>query len=209
MDVAIQYGIGRLRRDDLEPDPLRQFIKWYDQAVTTAPKDPNAMTLTTSTRDGYPSARIVLLKEVDERGFIFYTNYESRKGREIAENPHVALVFFWSELERQVRITGNAEKLSRAESATYFSTRPRESRLGAWVSQQSRVIVSREILEREMSEVEAQYPDDEIPLPPFWGGYVVDPATIEFWQGRPSRLHDRFLYTRQADNRWLIERLSP
>jgi len=166
------------------------------------------MTLATAGKAGRPSARIVLLKGVDERGFIFYTNYESRKGRELAENANAALAFYWPELERQVRASGTVSKLSREESDKYFQSRPRGHQLGAWVSTQSDVIANRGVLEKRLQQFEKRYPDT-VPLPPFWGGYILSPTEIEFWQGRPNRLHDRFRYTKQANGNWLIERLAP
>ncbi|MCI0485366.1 MAG: pyridoxamine 5'-phosphate oxidase [Blastocatellia bacterium] len=198
-----------LRRSDLDPNPFKQFEKWFDEAQASVPKLPNTMTLATADRDGRPSARMVLLKGFDERGFVFYTNYESQKSEELEENPQAALVFYWVELDRQVRITGRVSKVSREESAEYFRTRPADSRLAAWASKQSEVIENREVLETRMKEFEARYPGEAIPLPPFWGGFCLSPDTIEFWQNRPSRLHDRFRYTLQPDSSWLIERLSP
>jgi pyridoxamine 5'-phosphate oxidase len=231
-DLRREYNLAGLRRRDLEADPFAQFKKWFDQAsgarisgrvrkffirlykslllVTgTEPMDVNAATLATADKDGRPSARVVLLKGVDERGFIFFTNYDSRKGHELAENPRAALVFYWSDQERQVSIAGDISKLSREESEAYFKTRPKGSRLAAWASRQTEVIANRAVLEESWKEFQAKYPGDDVPLPPNWGGYVLAPARIEFWQGRPSRLHDRFRYLRQPDKSWLIERLSP
>jgi pyridoxamine 5'-phosphate oxidase len=208
-DLNRQYSQPPLRKSDLDPDPLKEFQKWYDRAVATIPILPNAMTLATATPDGVPSARVVLLKDFDERGFVFYTNYESNKARELARNPVAALSFYWPELERQVRITGRVTKTTREESAAYFLTRPRDSQLGAWASKQSEVITSREVLEDKMAELVARYEAGEVPLPDYWGGYRLTPDVIEFWQGRLSRLHDRLRYTRQAGGEWLIERLSP
>jgi pyridoxamine 5'-phosphate oxidase len=173
------------------------------------PPDVSAMALATATIDGTPSVRMVLLKGVDNRGFIFFTNYDSRKGRELAENPKAALVFYWAELERQISVTGEVTKLPVAESESYFRSRPKGSRLGAWASPQSRVVASREDLEKNWDELERRYPTNEIPCPPYWGGYVLSPQRIEFWQGGPNRLHDRFCYVRQPDNTWKIERLAP
>jgi pyridoxamine 5'-phosphate oxidase len=198
-----------LRRKDLDPNPFAQFGKWFAQAEAAELKLPNAMTLATATPDGMPSARVVLLKGFDEQGFVFFTNYESQKGRELAENPNAALVFYWVKLDRQVRISGRVTKTSREESADYFRTRPLDSQLGAWASQQSRVIGSREDLETEMQQLLEKYADGNVPLPPYWGGYRLAPDRIEFWQNRTGRLHDRFCYIRQNDNHWLIERLSP
>ena len=167
------------------------------------------MVLATADAAGKPSARVVLLKEFDERGFVFFTNYESRKARELAANRHAALNFFWAELERQVCVTGSVTQVPREEAEAYFKTRPRGSRLGAWASKQSETVPSREVLEARLQELEKKYPGEEIPLPPFWGGYVLAPGEIDFWQGRPNRLHDRFRYSKQSDGRWLVERLSP
>jgi pyridoxamine 5'-phosphate oxidase len=203
------YKLSGLVENDLDPNPFVQFGKWYQQAAAANLAEPNAMTLATATKDGLPSARMILLKGFDENGFVFYTNYESQKGRELAENPNAALVFYWAELERQIRIAGAVSKVSRAESESYFNSRPAGSRLGAWASRQSRVIPSRETLEEQLKELEAEYQDREAPTPPFWGGYRLSPQAFEFWQGRPDRLHDRLRYTRQADGRWVIERLSP
>ncbi len=193
----------------LAPDPLRQFERWYAEARTAKACAPDAMTLATATRDGVPSARVVLLKGVDRRGFTFFTNYASQKGRELAENPRAALVFYWPELHRQVRVVGTVAKIPRAESERYFQTRPLGSRLGAWASPQSRVIASRAELDERFRALEAAYADQEIPLPPDWGGYRLAPDAIEFWQSRPNRLHDRLRYTRQPDGTWRIERLAP
>ena len=207
-DLRRSYTLAGLRRADLSPDPIAQFNKWLQQAIDAQMLEPTAMTLATAGKAGRPSARIVLLKGVDERGFIFYTNYESRKGRELAENSNAALAFYWPELERQARASGTVSKLSREESDKYFQSRPRGHQLGAWVSTQSDVIANRGVLEERLEQFEKRYPDT-VPLPPFWGGYILSPAEIEFWQGRPNRLHDRFRYSRQRDDRWLIERLAP
>jgi pyridoxamine 5'-phosphate oxidase len=204
-----QYSQPPLRKSEVDLDPLKEFKKWFDRAAATVPVLPNAMTLATATRDGVPSARVVLLKGFDERGFVFYTNYESRKSREMDENPVAALNFYWPELERQVRITGRVEKTSREESEVYFRTRPRDSQLGAWASEQSAVINNREMLQERMARLVAEHEGREVPLPEYWGGYRLVPDAIEFWQGRPSRLHDRLRYTRQSNGEWLIERLSP
>lgn len=198
-----------LRRSDLDPNPLVLFAKWFADAEAAELKLPNAMTLATATRDGVPSARMVLLKDFDEQGFVFFTNYESQKAIELEENPTAALVFYWDRLDRQVRISGRVTKTSRQESEVYFHTRPLDSQLGAWASKQSRVIRSRAVLENEMKQLIEKYADGQVPLPPFWGGYRLAPEQIEFWQNRIGRLHDRFRYTRQSDNHWLIERLSP
>ncbi len=231
-DIRREYNLGGLRRSDLDADPLVQFKRWFDEAnnaragghlrkffirlykslllVTGAePTEINAATLATADRSGHPSARIVLLKGVDERGFIFFSNYESRKGRELAENSSAALVFYWAGLERQVCVAGEVSKISREESEVYFKSRPKGSRLAAWASHQSEVVVSRAVLEQEWRELEAKYPGPDVPLPPYWGGYVLAPERIEFWQGRPSRLHDRFRYLKQPDKTWRIDRLCP
>jgi len=203
------YVAHGLRRADLDPDPFRQFSKWFGEAAAAEIRDVNAMSLATATPDGAPSARIVLLKGMSERGFVFFTNYTSAKGRELEQNPRAALNLFWVQLERQIQISGTVEKTSRAESEEYFHSRPRGSQLGAWASAQSTAIANREALEASLAEVTARFGDGAIPLPPHWGGYRVVPAAIEFWQGRTNRLHDRFRYTRQGDGSWLIERLSP
>lgn len=204
-----EYSLGNLRRKDLLPDPIAQFRVWFDAVIAAGITEPNAMTLSTVTANGKPSARIVLLKGVDERGFSFFTNYESRKGHELAANPHASLTFLWKEMERQVRVEGTVTKVSHEESEAYFNIRPRNSRLGAWVSNQSQVIANRAVLEENMKELQARYPGEEIPLPPNWGGYIVKPELIEFWQGQRSRLHDRFVYQYQADGSWKLERLAP
>jgi pyridoxamine 5'-phosphate oxidase len=207
-DLRREYTLSGLRRADLDPDPVAQFQKWFAQAMAAEILEPNAMTLATVGASGQPSARIVLLKAVDTRGFSFFTNYQSRKGRELAENPKASLTFFWGGLERQVSVAGTVSKLSREESEAYFAVRPIGSQRGAWVSKQSKVVANREYLEKRLAEVEAQF-GDKVPTPPYWGGYVVSPNAIEFWQGRPNRLHDRFLYTKTESGLWLIDRLSP
>ena len=198
-----------LRRVDLPADPIDQFQKWFDDIHQSHQDEPTAMILATASADARPTARSVLLKGFDAKGFIFFTNYESVKARQIAENPQVALIFPWFALRRQVIITGRAEKISTAESLKYFLTRPLESRLGAWASRQSSVLASRQVLEMKFEEMKRKFADGEMPLPTFWGGYRVTPETIEFWQRGENRLHDRFLYTRQPDNTWQIERLAP
>lgn len=230
-DFREDYRQAGLDRDGLNANPFSQFESWFAAAAGTSgqsrarrigialyqlwaalrnrrPADVNAMTLSTVGPDGQPSSRTVLLKGVDARGFIFFTNYDSRKGRELAGNPHAALTFFWSSLERQVCVAGSVSKLPVAESAEYFHSRPRGSQIGAWASNQSEVIPDRATLERRWRELEKQYPG-EVPLPPNWGGFVLNPDRIEFWQGRPSRLHDRYRYQKQPDGTWKIERLSP
>ena len=199
-----------LNESDLDANPLRQFDQWLKQAMAANLPEPTAMTLATATKEGIPSARIVLLKACDERGFAFFTNYESPKARELTENPRVALVFHWVALERQVRVTGAVGKTSREESEHYFRSRPRGSRIGAWASHQSQILKGREELEERVRRLTLEHENrEEIPLPPFWGGFRVAPDAIEFWQGRPSRLHDLFRYTRLTTGGWRIERLSP
>lgn len=207
-DLRRDYAQARLDESDADRDPIRQFTRWFDEACAAQVVEPNAMTLATATPDGLPSARVVLLKAVDDRGFTFFTDRRSRKGEEIARNPRAALVFWWSELERQVRITGTVEPTSDAESAAYFATRPLGSRLGAWSSHQSRVIADRGVLEARMAETTARFGAGEVPLPPHWGGFRVRPESVEFWQGRPNRLHDRIRYLREGEG-WRVERLSP
>jgi pyridoxamine 5'-phosphate oxidase len=207
-DLRRDYAHARLDEADVDADPIVQFAKWFDEARRAEILEPNAMTLATTTPDGVPSARVVLLKGFDERGFTFYTNYRSEKARELEANPRAALVFLWKELERQVRIAGPVTRVSREETEAYFRTRPRGSQLGAWASEQSAVIASRQVLEAELREVTARYGEAEIPAPPHWGGYLVRPEVIEFWQGRRSRLHDRIRY-RRSTGAWLRERLSP
>ena len=230
-DFREDYRRGALERAALDANPLAQFEAWFRDAAgeqaqsrwrkigialyklwsaicNHRPADINAMTLATADNDGKPSTRTVLLKSVDDRGFIFFTNYDSRKGRELSENPNAALTFFWSDLERQVCVAGTVTKLPAAESEAYFKSRPRGSRLAAWASNQSEAVPDRAALEAKWRELEKKFPGD-VPLPPNWGGFVLRPERIEFWQGRPSRLHDRFSYIRQADGAWKIERLAP
>jgi pyridoxamine 5'-phosphate oxidase len=197
-----------LEREDLLDDPIAQFHRWLDAAESAGVPLPNAMVVATADGRGRPSARNVLLRGLDGRGFTFFTNYESRKGRQLAENPNVALVFLWKELDRQVNVTGTAERVSPQESDAYFATRPREAQIGAWASAQSGVLQSREDLESQVSAEQERFASRQVPRPPHWGGFVVHPETIEFWQGRDSRLHDRFRYARDG-SRWRIERLSP
>ena len=208
-DLRKDYTLAGLAEKDLARDPFRQFEKWFQEAEAAKLAEPNAMTLATASPDGRPSARTVLLKGLDGRGFVFYSNYESRKGRELTLNARVALVFPWIALERQVLIEGTVTKVAREESAAYFHSRPRASQLGAGVAQQSSVIPGRATLEEAMKALEKKHAGAEIPLPPNWGGYRVAPETIEFWQGRRSRLHDRLRYRRDQEGGWLVERLSP
>ena len=202
-------GERELRENEVKRDPLAQFEAWFRDAGREGVPMPEAMTVATATRDGAPSARIVLLKGFDERGFVFFTNYESRKGSELAENPRAALLFHWHALGRQVRVEGRVSRISAEESEAYFRTRPLASRLGAWASPQSEVIESRDVLEGRFAELVAEYDEREPPLPPFWGGFRVAPDVLEFWQHRADRLHDRLRYRRRADSRWRIERLAP
>lgn len=231
-DLRREYNLTGLRRKDLEADPIRQFQRWFDQVQGARASgqmrkffvrlykrlllmggaellDLTAMTLATADKAGRPSARVVLLKGVDERGFVFYTNYESRKGLELADNPKAALAFYWPDQEREVCIAGDVSKLPSAESDAYFKSRPRGSRIGAWASHQSAAICDRAALEEKWRQIEARYPGEDVPRPPFWGGFLLRPTRMEFWQGRANRLHDRFCYTREADQVWTIERLSP
>lgn len=208
-DLRQEYMFRGLDESDLDPDPFVQFRSWFDQAVAAQVPEPNAMTLATAGADCRPSARLVLLKGFDASGFVFYTNYESRKARELAANPWAALVFFWPQLARQVRIEGRVEPVAPHESDAYFHSRPRGSQLGAWASHQSQVISSRAVLDQRMQELVAAYQARPVPRPPYWGGYRLAPTMVEFWQGRPNRLHDRLRYRRLEDGGWLIERLAP
>jgi pyridoxamine 5'-phosphate oxidase len=208
-DLRKDYTLEGLSVSEIDFNPFRQFKKWLSQALDAQLPEPNAMTVATATSDGNPSARMVLLKDFDERGFVFYTNYNSQKGQELGENPQASLVFWWAELERQVRISGRVEKVSEDESDQYFHSRPLNSRLGAWASNQSEVIENREVLEQRLQELQVKYENQDVPRPKHWGGVRVIPTQIEFWQGRPSRLHDRLLYTCLDDGSWKIERLSP
>lgn len=207
-DLRTEYARHGLTEAEAGPDPLALFHRWFGQALAASVPEPNAMTLATATPDGRPSARVVLLKVCDDRGLTFFTNYRSRKGRELANNPHAAVVFFWHAVERQVRVEGAVEQVTAAESDDYFATRPADSRLGAWASDQSEVIPGRDELERRHREFLARYPDGKVPRPPHWGGYRLVPAVWEFWQGRPGRLHDRLRYRRAAGG-WVRDRLSP
>jgi len=209
-DIRRDYAREELSESAVKDDPIEQFINWFNQALSADLLDPNAMTLSTATEDGKPSSRIVLLKGVDEQGFRFYTNYSSQKGREIEENPHAALCFYWAPLERQVRVKGIVQKLSKEESREYFQQRPRLSQIGAWASKQSSKVASRQELEKNVREIKQRFEDREVPLPDFWGGYILKPLRIEFWQGRKGRMHDRICYERRDnESGWKISRLSP
>jgi pyridoxamine 5'-phosphate oxidase len=230
-DLRKEYRLSTLDRADLAADPIVQFQNWFDQAsgsrtsrlrrfgvdlykafyglFTGKSIDPNAMALATADIEGQPSVRMVLLKGVDSRGFTFFTNYQSRKGRELAANPRAALTFYWRDLERQVCIAGRVTPLPKEESERYFHSRPIGSQLAAWASPQSDILPDRAALEAKVREIQSRFNGQPIPLPPFWGGYLLTPDRIEFWQGRPSRLHDRFCYTRTADGVWKIERVAP
>ncbi len=207
--IRKEYTKASLNESDVAADPFQQFRAWFDEALAFGVAEVNAMTLATATKEGRPSARIVLLKGFDERGFSFFTNQQSRKGRELDSNPFASLVFYWIELERQVRVEGRVERVSDAESDAYFFSRPIGARLGAWASSQSEVVSGRDVFEGQMEDLQARYPDGHVPRPPHWGGYRVIPDSVEFWQGRPSRLHDRILYRRRDEGGWRIERLAP
>ncbi|KAF3887017.1 MULTISPECIES: pyridoxamine 5'-phosphate oxidase [Nostocales] len=208
-DLRKDYTLQGLSETEVDPNPFIQFKRWFDQTLAAQLVEPNAVTLATTTQEGKPSARMVLLKGFDDRGFVFFTNYNSQKGQELAENPQASLVFWWAELERQVRISGSVEKISDKESDEYFYSRPLNSRLGAWASNQSEVIENRAVLEQRIEELQTKYQNQEVPRPQHWGGFRAIPVEIEFWQGRPNRLHDRLRYTRLDDSSWKIERLSP
>lgn len=207
-DIRSDYQKQSLLENDVDANPFKQFNAWWDDALKSKLDEVNAMTLATASATGIPSARIVLLKSVSEEGFVFFTNYNSHKGIELEENPNACLVFFWKELERQVRISGTVKKISAAESDEYYQSRPQGSRIGAWASPQSQVISSRKIIEENTIKYQTQFADGNIARPAHWGGYMVIPTVIEFWQGRPNRLHDRILYSLKEGN-WVIERLAP
>jgi pyridoxamine 5'-phosphate oxidase len=208
-DIRKDYKLKSLLEKDVDGNAIRQFGVWWQEALNSEIDEVNAMTLATASADGVPAARIVLLKGYDESGFVFFTNYESFKGSQLAENPRACLVFFWKELERQVRITGLVEKVSGEESDAYFNSRPEGSRIGAWASPQSQVIENRDWLEKREKKFASDFSNQTFKRPAHWGGYRVKPISIEFWQGRPSRLHDRLQYTLQGDNTWILERLAP
>ena len=207
--IRKDYKLQTLSESDVAADAVVQFDQWWDDAIKSELEEVNAMTLATASANGIPDARIVLLKDYDKKGFVFFTNYQSNKGKELEENPNACLVFFWAALERQVRITGTVKKITAAESDAYFISRPVGSRMGAWASPQSNVIAKRAVIEDNLKDAEQRFSDGNIPRPLHWGGYIVKPVQVEFWQGRPSRLHDRIRYTLQADSSWLIERLAP
>ncbi len=208
-DLRSHYSKDSLDVADVDPDPIRQFRRWFDEAVAAEVPEPNAMTVASVDAEGRPRARILLLKGYDAQGFTFFTNYHSDKGREFERNPFAALCFWWIELERQIRIEGRVARVLREQSEAYFRSRPRGSQIGAWASSQSRVVASREALEQRYAELEARHREGEVPLPEHWGGYRLEPARVEFWQGRPSRLHDRIRYHRDAAGGWTVERLEP
>lgn len=206
--IRKDYMLRSLSENDVNKNPMKQFAAWWDDAIDSNIEEVNAMTLATVNEQGYPSSRIVLLKDFNENGFVFFTNYESRKGKSLSIHPKASIVFFWKELERQIRVEGVVEKISEEESTAYFTSRPVESKIGAWASPQSEVIESRDFLESRFKNIEEKYSEVEIPKPPHWGGYIVKPSRIEFWQGRPGRLHDRIEYNKNNEG-WTIERLAP
>lgn len=208
-DIRKEYSLATLNETDVDASPFTQFTKWWQEAQASAIDEVNAMTLATASLDGVPAARIVLLKDYDEKGFVFFTNYESYKGQQLAENPRAGLLFFWKELERQIRITGIVEKVNEQESDDYFLSRPVGSQIGAWASPQSHVIEDRTWLEDKVKKLESKFSSENLTRPRNWGGYRVKPVIIEFWQGRSSRLHDRIQYTLQENGSWAIERLAP
>jgi pyridoxamine 5'-phosphate oxidase len=208
-DLRKEYASQQLLEADVIPDPIKQFGKWWEQAISSQIQEPNAMTLATASRDGLPAARIVLLKGFDENGFVFYTNYQSYKALQIEENPKACLVFFWKELERQVRIVGLVKKIAAKDSDAYYHSRPQSSRIGAWASPQSQVIENREWLDKRYLQFTKDFNEKQVERPPHWGGYVVQPVIIEFWQGRPGRMHDRIQYSLLDNGTWKIERLAP
>ena len=212
MDIAHlrqEYTQMGLTRENLNPEPISQFQQWFEEATLAEVAEPNAMTLATASEAGCPSVRTVLLKKVDQQGFVFFSNYSSRKAQQIDHNPRAAIHFLWKELERQIKIEGQASKISRAESLSYFRSRPRGSQIGAWCSPQSQTIDSREVLDRQFAAISQRFEAQEIPLPEFWGGYRIVPHRFEFWQGRPNRLHDCFVYLPSGNQTWAIERLAP
>ena len=203
-----EYAAGSLNETNMPHNPMEVFNVWLDFAINSGLTEPNAMTVATATPDGKPSARVVLLKEVNDKGFVFFTNYMSRKGRELIVNPEVAIVFDWHDLERQVRVEGRAEKLSAEESEAYFNERPEDAKIGAWASPQSKIVKDREELEKHLEEIEEQFEDMQVHRPSHWGGYLIRPSVIEFWQGRPSRMHDRIVYYKTEEG-WTMHRLAP
>ena len=206
--LRAEYQLAGLDEADLAPDPFTMFGRWFDAARSAGVLEPNAMVLSTASADGIPSARVVLLNGVTEHGFVFFTNYDSRKGRELGANPHCSLLFGWYELQRQVRIEGAASRIPRAETEEYFASRPRDSQIGAWASAQSAVVASRRDLETAYADAEERFDGADVPAPPHWGGYLVTPERVEFWQGRRSRMHDRLQYCREGAG-WVTERLAP
>lgn len=208
-ELRQEYALSALRKAEVDPDPMKQFQRWLQQAIDGGLPEPNAMIVATADPTGQPYARTMLLKACDANGFVFFSNYYSAKGQQLAENPRTALVFLWLELQRQVRVEGTVTQISRAESSAYFRTRPRESRLGALASHQSQVVANRQLLDDRFQQLAAQYPGDEIPMPEHWGGYRVQPHLLEFWQGRQGRMHDRLRYRLQHNQTWCLERLEP